>query len=192
MNQVKQRRIVLIDHRFQLRMAAAFVALQVLLTALFAFGLYLFMDSEIHADLASAHASYQSLNQMLLPIVVILAAFSVTLSIMLVTIFVVRISHKVAGPMYRFRTVLESLSERRFDAMTRIRPDDQLGELAVSLDKALGTLKTDIHALRQSTERLRACHDKGDNNAVATEISLIERTLDSWKPSASNDRQKEL
>ena len=179
MNQVKQRRIVLIDHRFQLRMAAAFIALQVLLTALFAFGLYLFMDSEIHADLASAHASYQSLSQMLLPIVVVLAVFSVTLSIILVTVFVVRISHKVAGPMYRFRTVLEALAQRRIDPMTRIRPDDQLAELAISLDKALGSVKTDVQLLQQAALRLQA--HNSDSDAVASDIALIAKTLSAWK-----------
>ncbi|MDD2700923.1 MAG: hypothetical protein PHH36_06750 [Sideroxydans sp.] len=181
MKQVTQRRIVLIDHRFQLRMAAAFIALQVLLTALFAFGLYLFMDSEIHADLASAHASYQSLSQMLLPIVVVLAVFSVTLSIILVTVFVVRISHKVAGPMYRFRTVLEALAQRRIDPMTRIRPDDQLGELAASLDKALGSVQTDVQLLQQTARRLQENNSKGDGDAVAEDIALIANTVNSWK-----------
>ncbi len=180
MTQPKKRNIVLIDHRFQLRMAAAFIVLQVLLTAIFAVGLYVFMDSEIHADLASAHASYQSLSQMLLPIVVILAVFSVTLSIVLATIFVVLISHKVAGPMYRFRTVLESLAQRRFEAYTRIRPDDQLGELAISLDKALATVKTDVQVLQQAASRLRAGHIQGSRDALESEITLIENTLNGW------------
>ena len=181
MNSSDKRRIVLIDHRFQLRMAAAFIALQILLTAIFAVGLYLFMDSEVHADLASAHAGYQSLRQMLLPIVAILAAFSVTLSIVLVTVFVVLVSHKLAGPMYRFRTVLEALSQRRFDTMTRIRPDDQLGELALSLEKALHTLKTDIRTLQQAAGQLREFHAQGDKAAVEGEIALIESTLKPWK-----------
>ena len=176
----EKRRIVLIDHRFQLRMAVAFIVLQVFLTAIFALGLYLFMDSELHASLASAHASYKSLSDMLLPIVAILAVFSVTLSIVLVTVFVVLVSHKIAGPMYRFRTVLESLAQRRFETMTRIRPDDQLGELALSLDKALTTVKTDIHALQQATGQLRESIAKGDKESLGAEIDLIESTLKSW------------
>jgi methyl-accepting chemotaxis protein len=181
MSPPNKRRIVLIDHRFQLRLTAAFIALQVLLTAIFAFGLYLFMDSELHADLASAHASYQSLSRMLLPIVLILAVFSVTLSIVLVTVFVVLVSHKIAGPMYRFRTLLEALAQRRFETMTRIRQDDQLGELALSLEQAMNTVKTDVHALQRSVKRLRDCHDKGDREALVTEIALIESTLSSWE-----------
>jgi methyl-accepting chemotaxis protein len=183
MNKPNKRRIVLIDKRFQLRMAASFILLQVLLTALFAAGLYIFMDSELHADLASAHASYKSLSQMLLPIVLTLAAFSVTLSVILSAVFVVLISHKIAGPMYRFRTVLESLSHRRFEAYTRIRPDDQLGEFAISLDKAIKTIKTDIHELHQSVWRLRESHAKADAESFDIQIVAIEKTLDSWEKS---------
>jgi methyl-accepting chemotaxis protein len=178
-----KRRIVLIDPRFQLRMAASFILLQVLLTALFAAGLYIFMDSELHADLASAHASYQSLNQMLLPVVLTLAVFSVTLSIVLTSIFVVLISHKIAGPMYRFRTVLESLAHRHFETLTRIRPDDQLGELAIALDEAIRTVKTDIHELHQSVWKLRESHAKADTASFEAQIVEIERTLDSWEKS---------
>jgi methyl-accepting chemotaxis protein len=181
MNPPNKRRIVLIDPRFQLRLAAAFILLQVLLTALFAAGFYIFMDSELHADLASAHASYKSLSQILLPIVLTLAVFSVTLSIALTSIFVVLLSHKIAGPLYRFRTILESLSHRRFEAHTRIRPDDQLGEFAVALDKAIKTVKADIHELHQSVWKLRESHAKADSDSFDTQIAAIEKTLDSWE-----------
>jgi methyl-accepting chemotaxis protein len=181
MTKPNQRRIVLIDHRFQLRMAASFVLLQILLTALFAAGLYIFMDSELHADLASAHASYRSLSQILLPIVLTLAVFSVTLSIVLTSIFVVVISHKIAGPMYRFRTVLESLSHRRFESHVKIRPDDQLGELALSLERAIKTVKGDVHELHQAVWRLRESHAKADTAAYEAQIAAIEKTLDSWE-----------
>lgn len=181
MTKPNQRRIVLIDRRFQLRMAASFILLQVLLTALFAAGLYIFMDSEVHADLASAHASYKSLSEMLMPIVLTLAVFSITLSVVLTSIFVVLISHKIAGPMYRFRTILESLSHRRFETHTRIRPDDQLGELAISLDKAIRTVKTDIHGLHQSVWKLRESHAKADSASFDAQIAAIEKTLDAWE-----------
>lgn len=181
MNKPNQRRIVLIDHRFQLRMAAAFILLQIVLTALFAAGLYIFMDSELHADLASAHASFKSLSEMLLPIVLTLAVFNVTLSVILTSVFVILISHKIAGPMYRFRTVLESLANRRFESNTRIRPEDQLGELAVSLDKAIKTVRTDIHELHQTLWRLRESHAKADAASFEAQIAAIEKTLDAWE-----------
>ncbi len=181
MKRHEKRRIILIDHRFQLRLTAAVIALQILLTALFAAGLYVFLDSELHADLASAHASYLSLRQMLMPIVAVLAGFSIVLSIVLSTIFVVLMSHRIAGPMYRFRNVLELLAHRRFEAFSRLRPNDQLGEFAVSLDHALGTVKTDMRALQHAMARLREAQNKGDADAIATEIALIENVLQLWE-----------
>ena len=181
MSNQNQRRIVLIDHRFQLRLAAAFILLQILLTALFAAGLYIFMDSEIHADLASAHASYKSLSQILFPIVLTLSVFSIVLSIMLSAIFVVLMSHKIAGPLYRFRTVLESLANRRFESHTRIRPNDQLGELSISLDKAIKTVNTDIQELHQSVFKLRESHTKSDMVDLEIQIVAIEKTLGLWE-----------
>jgi len=175
-----KRRIVLIDHRFQLRMAAAFIALQVLLTALFAFALYLFMDSEIHADLASAHASYQSLSQMLSPIVIILAVFSVTLSVVLSTLFVVVLSHKIAGPMYRFRAVLEALAERRFESFRGIRPDDQLGEIAVSLDKAVEIMREDILDIRMEVARARNELATGQTFKLIDRLDTLDLVLTRW------------
>ncbi|MDD2894172.1 MAG: hypothetical protein PHF20_09625 [Halothiobacillaceae bacterium] len=184
MNTQKKRRIVLIDHRFQLRMAASFIVLQILLTGLFAFALYLFMDSEIHADLASAHASYQSLSQMLLPIVVILAVFSVTLSVVLATVFVVLLSHKIAGPMYRFRNVLEALSSRRIETFRNIRPDDQLGELAGSLDRAVQTVNQDIESMQRACERLLDKEVRRDERQLDEAITGLAAVLVAWQVNA--------
>jgi methyl-accepting chemotaxis protein len=181
MNPSKKRQIILIDNRFQLRMAFTFIALQVALTSLFSFGMYMFMDSEVHADLMSAHASYLSMSKMLLPLVTVLSLFSIALSIILVIIFVIIVSHKIAGPMYRFRTVLETLTQRRFPQYMKIRPDDQLGELANSIDSAVGQVKNDMTMLQQSTERLKQCHIAGDKGGVATEIALIESTVNAWQ-----------
>jgi len=181
MTQQKQRKIILIDNRFQLRMAGIFIVLQVVLTALFAVGFYMFLDSEIHADLMSAHASYTSLSKMLLPVVVVLSLFDIVLSIVLVSIFVVVLSHKIAGPIYRFRAVLESLAHRHFDPYMKIRPHDQLGEFAISIDKAVSTVKTDMTRMQQSVARLKLHHAENDGEGVATEIAALEKTLEAWK-----------
>jgi methyl-accepting chemotaxis protein len=181
MSTTDQRRIVLIDRRFQLRMAASFVFLHVLLTGLFAGALYLFMDSEIHASLASAHASNQSMSQMLVPIIVILSAFSVTLSMVLVTTFVVLLSHKIAGPMYRFRSVLDALAHRRLLAHANIRPGDQLGELSTTLGLALEVVNADVHNVQQSVIALRTAQQRGDVQAMEQALAHIEGTLHTWK-----------
>jgi nitrate/nitrite-specific signal transduction histidine kinase len=138
------------------------------------------VDSELHAELASAHASYQSLHQLLMPIIIVLASFSIVLSSVLATIFVILLSHKIAGPMYRFKVVLQSLAHRRFEVLTRIRPEDQLGELAYALEQALSVVQEEVNALQGLTVKLRQSHENNNRDAMASEISAMEKRLSRW------------
>ena len=175
------RRIVLIDTRFQLRMAASFLFLQLLLTGLFSLALYLFMDSELKAGLASAHAAYKSLDQMLLPIVGMLAGFSLLVSTVIVTAFVVLLSHRIAGPLHRFRIILEELGSRRIQTDARIRPDDQLGEVSDSMGRALQTLTVDMRALYATAASMKTAQDTKDVEAIDRGVSELVRILAAWK-----------
>ncbi|HJW43772.1 MAG TPA: hypothetical protein VJ463_04925 [Geothrix sp.] len=181
MSQDRPRRIVLIDTRFQLRLAGAFLLLQVVLTGAFAFGLYVFMDSELKAGLASAHAAYRSLDEMLLPLVLVLAGFSLAVSTALVTAFVVLLSHRIAGPLHRFRLVVEGLAGRRIAAHARIRPDDQLGVLSEATGRALATLGTDLAAAQASLGRARTALEAGDASATAQAFRDLDGILSSWR-----------
>jgi len=177
----QKRRIVLIDTRFQLRLAGAFLLVQVLLTTLFGFGLYLFLDSELRTGLASAHASYRSLEQMLLPIILVLAAFNLALSTALVTGFVVLLSHRIAGPLFRFRSVLENLAERKIPGHTGIRPEDQLSEISISLGKAVGTLTADLAALDAVETDLRQAAAHHQDPALDSALARLDHLLGAWK-----------
>lgn len=179
--QKKARRIVLIDTRFQLRLAGAFLVLQLILTCLFGLGLYLFMDSELKTGLASAHASYRSLEQMLLPIVLVLAGFSLALSTAMVTGFVVVLSHRIAGPLFRFRTVLEDLASRRIPTHTQLRPDDQLVDVSASLGRAVDTLSSDLSALNTATAELRQAAAPLENPALDAAVARLHQILAAWQ-----------
>jgi methyl-accepting chemotaxis protein len=181
MRPTKHRRIVLIDTHFQLRMAGAFLLLQLALTGIFSLALYLFMDSELKAGLASAHAAYRSLDQMLLPLVAVLAGFSFLLSTVAVTGFVVILSHRIAGPLHRFRTVLEELAHRQIPGHARIRPKDQLGEVSESMGHAMETLTTDLEALCAAAATMKKAHEDQDTATFERCAAELERILGEWK-----------
>jgi methyl-accepting chemotaxis protein len=182
MTHSKQRRIVLIDHRFQLRLAGLFVLVQVALTAIFAGALYIFLESEVQAGLASAHAAYHTVGQLLMPVVLLLAAFSLAISTICVFVFVIALSHKIAGPLYRFKIVLDQLAARRIPDHTKIRPGDQLQDLAVPFTRAVDNLEEDLSTLKDAAERLRAAHGTGDLQAAESAITVVERVLAAWGP----------
>lgn len=176
----KPRRIVLINPRFQLRLAAAFLAVQVVLTGLFAAGIFLVLDSELSASLSSAHARAQSLERMLLPIVAVLSGFSLALSTVLVTAFVVLLSHRLAGPMHRFRSVLDQLAARQLHPSARIRPEDQLEEVAQSLQGMVTTVSADLEALAAAAEEAKRCAGAAGDPATLAAIGRLEAILAAW------------
>jgi len=180
MSHAKQRRIVLIDHRFQLRLAGLFILVQVGLTGLFSVALYVFLESEVQAGLASAHAAYHTVGQMLMPIVLVLAAFSLAISTICVFVFVIALSHKIAGPLYRFKVILDELAARRIPDHTKIRPGDQLHDLAVPFARAVDNLEADLNTLKDAAEALRAAHGAEDLQAAEPAIAAVERVMDTW------------
>lgn len=177
----RPRRIILIDTRFQLRLAGAFILLQVVLTSAFAFGLYVFMDSELQAGLASAHAAYRTLDQMLFPLVLVLAGFSLALSTALVTGFVVILSHRIAGPLFRFRALLEQVADRTLPSHIRLRPDDQLAEISSSFAHAVNTLSSDVSALQAAVQDLHAAAARHDDPLLRDAVARLDQVLSAWR-----------
>ncbi len=175
------RRIVLIDRPFQIRLATEFVLLQAVLTALFATGVYVFTRSQLQAGLASAHAAYRSLAEMLMPIVGALAAFNLLVSLVLVIGYVVHLTHRIARPLLRVRAALEELAHRRIHDHTGILPGDQLFELSESLRKALEGLRGDLKGLQEATAALRQAQAAGDAASAEARLRELEAALGRWQ-----------
>ncbi len=180
----QQRRVRLIDPRFQFRMVAAFLGVQLLVSSLFAWALRAFFASELQANLASAHATVQGLSNLLLPIVVVLSIGSFLVSTILITLFVVRLSHRLAGPMFRFRIVLDSLGHRVLPSHTAIRPDDQFQEVAAALALTVDTLREDLAAWKASAQAAHSDLQQGNNQAAAQQLQNLEVRLNSWDSQA--------
>lgn len=180
MSALQQRSIVLLDQRLQLRMVAVLIAVQVLLSGLFAYALFLFTGNDPHAAQAAAHDGYQSLSQVLSPIVGMVAVFSVTLAVVLATIFAAVLSRKVTAPMYRLRAVLEALAERRFESFRSLHPDDQLVKIAATLDKAVETVREDIQDVRIEVARARSNLAAGQMSELTDRLDTLDLVLLRW------------
>lgn len=155
-NEMKARRIVLIDRVFQFRMIVGFIVINALVTAIFGFLIYIFFDSEIAANLASAHAAYRNVSEMLLPIVITLSAFSLMVSSIIISFVVLYSSHRIAGPLYRFKLVLDAIANRNLDTVTRIREKDQFQKLSIAFSRMVETISGDLELLEDKIADMRA------------------------------------
>ncbi len=149
-----QRRIKLIDRRYQIRQMAFFAGLNALMLLIFSGIIYLFLDSEIQANLFSAHVTYHNMQRMLFPIVLTLGFINLVFSSLLLGIFVVLATHKVAGPLYRFKAVMEEIQQGNLRPHAAIREDDQLQEFSHSIRQMLESLRSDCGALKEKCRDL--------------------------------------
>jgi nitrogen fixation/metabolism regulation signal transduction histidine kinase len=83
----------------------------------------------------------------------IVAAVVAGLSAIIVVLY---ISHKIAGPLFRFETLCRQIGEGNLDGVTHVRENDQLQELAV--------------AFTEMVEQLRQRRDQ--QQAVLTELHI--------------------
>jgi hypothetical protein len=177
------RRLFLIDRRFQLGTAAFLFAVQFVLLLLFAGLLDLFLKSEIEANLYSAQVTYRNMREMLQPLLLTLALLNAVLSAVVITAFVVLRTHLIAGPLYRFQVVVDSLGRRETAPMTSIRQGDQLGPLAESLRVLVGTLGGDLEQLRKVAGAIEAAVPAGpDGERLRVQVEALRAVLSAWKP----------
>jgi methyl-accepting chemotaxis protein len=84
----------------------------------------------------------------------------VTLATIVVTLFV---SHKIAGPMFRFEKELKQVTEGDLTKRVVLRKKDQITDMAESLNDMISSLheklldiQTDVERIRQSASKQNA------------------------------------
>ena len=139
-----RRRKRMVDRRFQLGLA---VRLLLVLTALLAAGIALAFAPSIYVlattnDLKSlepAASEFLVLHKRLWPAALLIFAG--------VFLYVIRLSHRIAGPMYRIDAGLRALLEDRDPPVTKFRDDDYFQPTAA----LLGELSEKMRASRKGT-----------------------------------------
>jgi methyl-accepting chemotaxis protein len=102
------------------------------------------------------------LLQMLLQTVLI-----VMIVVRLFTIFTTLVfSHKLAGPLYRFRKIMQSLEEGDFSADFKLRKLDQLQELANVFNRMILKIRTELNVLKEDFNALKSKLDSISGNEV--------------------------
>ena len=79
---------------------------------------------------------------------------AVILAMILIFLHSVRASHKVAGPLYRFKLVLEALKEGEISPPISIRKGDYLQQEADLINQVLESLRQNVEGLQQSQVQL--------------------------------------
>lgn len=150
-----KRRIYFIEKGFQTRFILKFCALVALAGLLTIAILYLLSAQSTTVSIVNSRIVVRSTADFLLPVLiqtVIIVTILVGIVAIMVTLFV---SHKIAGPLYRFKKVMQALAEGDFSSDFRIRHLDQLQDLADNFNLMIQKLRQQLNLLKNNFSSLK-------------------------------------
>jgi nitrogen fixation/metabolism regulation signal transduction histidine kinase len=177
----QKRKIVLINKRFQLALIIKFLLVNILVMGLFGVFLFLFMNSEIEANLYSAHVTYQNMSDMLLPIIITLSVLNILISSGIITVFVLYASFRIAGPLYRFNAAIDEINQGNLKPMLSLREKDELYAFSETLKELTSTMVNHTDNCKNVLSELKASAEKMGEQDILKKIEDLESLLKSIK-----------
>lgn len=162
-----KRRTYFIEKEFQAKFILKFCSLLVFGSILIIGLLYLILNKSTTVSFVNSRVVVRTTADFILPILVqtlVVVTAIVSLATVAVTLFA---SHKIAGPLYRFKKVIEALSEGNFSYDFKIRHLDQLQDLAGTLNNMIVKIRGQLNALKSSSALLKNKLDSIPENEVA-------------------------
>lgn len=112
--------------------------------------LYIFSRFSTTVSIVKARVVVTSTSDFLLPILVQTVVI-VTIFVSIATVFMALfVSHKIAGPLYRFQQTFRELGSGNFTNQVKLRKDDQLQEVAGVFNQMITTVRTQIDQAQES------------------------------------------
>jgi methyl-accepting chemotaxis protein len=137
----KKRKTVFIKRAFQGRFVAVMLAIIVLSGLASSLLLYLLLDSDLQSQAQSAHAAITDTWQRLWISILVGNVIAVLIAGVTAVFMVIQLSHKVAGPLYRFEALFEQVSKGDLSVRAKLRTDDQLIEMAEKFNQMMDSLE---------------------------------------------------
>lgn len=173
-----RRRNYFIKKRFQLNFISGFLVLLLLEAALIA-GLFMHVSSNtLTTGYSDAILKVQRTSDFFMVSFLLITLIVVVGMGMAGMVVFILLSHRLAGPLYRFERTLKEIEEGDLTTRVNLRRTDQIAELKealnvliLSLDKRMGRIKIDLIELK------KLLSDKSDPET----IKKIDRVMDSLK-----------
>ena len=180
-----RRRHYLIDKKFQGKFIMRFSMLVLIGGVLTILILYLLGMQSKTVAIQNSRIVAKTTSDFILPLL-IQTVIAVTVLVGITAgILTLLVSHKILGPLYRFKKVMEALEKGDFSSEFTIRSTDQLRELADKINNMIRNTKQKITGLKNDTVCLKqklgnlAENDLPENKrAVLMELKKITEEID--------------
>lgn len=162
------RRQYLIDKHLQVKFALLTILLLVVYTLLFAASLFAphMIDLSVGATLdeqTEAARVLLSLHKSVWP--------TLGLLILLLGAISIFFTHKIAGPVYRFKRVLQEVASGNLGVSITLRKRDELKDLADDLNAVIGELRIFVQTLQDDHAAMSSCIEELEEQIKANQIN---------------------
>ncbi len=183
-----KRRILFIEKAFQFRFIAKMTAVIVLGTVLTGGLLYLLADVEFGRAFHSAHYQARSSWELLLPAVLTSSFLSMCLVAGIAVVLTLYDSHRIGGPLYRFKLNLEAIGRGDLSFVTRLRDGDELQALTEAMNEMTQGLRERVGRAKEAADgaRLRLAEVRGAGGGEGIEevdaaLATLQATLGEFR-----------
>ena len=154
--QVYRRKNVYIDKEFQTKFILKFCGLVAIGAGLTIIALYVLSLQSTSVSFVNARVKVMTTADFILPLLiqtVFIVTGAVSVGAAAVTLIV---SHKIAGPLFRFKQTFRELAAGNFTNEVRLRQGDQLTEVAGDFNLMITVLRARLTEARQALAGLKA------------------------------------
>lgn len=150
----RKRRILFIEKAFQVRFIAKVTAVVVFGTALTGGLLYLLADREFGRAFYSAHYQARSSWELLLPAVLVASFVAMCLVAGLAVVLTLYDSHRIGGPLFRFKANLKEIGDGNLVLVTRLREGDELQSFSEAVNQMVDALREKVLEVCRAEQEL--------------------------------------
>ena len=186
---MQRRKNYLIKKSFQFSFSFKFIIL-LFIESVLIIGLFIYLSSDtLTTGFSNSILTVQTTqNFFLVPLVLFSLIVFVGITITALIVFTL-ISHKIAGPLYRFEEVLKQVNGGDLTSNFKLRNADQLEEFQNELNSVIHTLNDKIgnlkNELRELQEIVRQNNDPDFLTKVDQKMQQIQKQIDFFKVSSS-------
>ena len=157
-----RRRNYFIKKKFQVNFTVKFLII-ILIEAFLAAGLFLYLSKgTLTTGYSGSELKIARTYDFFLPMLLLSNLIIVGISAVIGIAVLIFLSHRIAGPLYRFENILNSIKKGDLTQRFKLRENDQFAELANSikehtdtLDKNMGHLKAGVMEFSQLASKMQ-------------------------------------
>ncbi|MGA1868816.1 MAG: hypothetical protein ACMUJM_09725 [bacterium] len=170
-----KRRTYLIKKVFQTKFIIIFLCLVLAGSVISGTIFYFKTNVELGEEYGKAHSKLKKTGEVIQPNLVVSFGVGIILVALATIMLTVLVSHKVAGPLYRFENSAREISKGNLSINTRIRDSDQTQELSDAFTAMTEQLREKIGDI------------KGRSNILNQKLSEFTHVVDSKKKIARDE-----